>query len=52
MNIKHEKKLEAAANHRASLAALLKRRIESARTRNDSQLIGQLEQEMKQLGLG
>jgi hypothetical protein len=51
MNIKHEKRMEAAANHRASLAALLKRRIESARSRNDAQLMGHLENEMKQLGL-
>jgi hypothetical protein len=52
MNIKHDQKMEAAANHKASLTASLKRRIESARSRNDAQLIGQLENEMKQLGLG
>ncbi len=52
MNIKLDRKMEAAANHKASLAASLNRRIESARSRNDAQLIGQLEQEMKQLGLG
>jgi hypothetical protein len=52
MNFKNDRKMEAAANHKASLTASLKRRIESARSRNDAQLLGQLENEMKQLGLG
>ncbi|CAN1208860.1 hypothetical protein TUMEXPCC7403_01465 [Tumidithrix helvetica PCC 7403] len=49
--IKNERKIEASANHKASIAASLQRRMEVARANNDTQLIGLLEQEMKQVGL-
>jgi hypothetical protein len=46
-----QKKAEAAANHKANLAASIKRRMEVARNNNDTGLVNVLEQEMKQLGL-
>ncbi|MFN5857609.1 MAG: hypothetical protein ACK456_17225 [Pseudanabaenaceae cyanobacterium] len=45
-----QKKVEAVANHKANLAAILQRRIESARANNDSNLLNMLEQEKKQMG--
>jgi hypothetical protein len=52
MNINKEKKQEAAANHKASIASSLKRRMESARANNNPGLVEVLQSEMKQLGLG
>jgi hypothetical protein len=46
-----QRKAEAAANHKANLSALVKRRMEVARANNDAGLLNVLEQEMKQLGL-
>ncbi len=50
MNI-GQRKAEAAANHKANLSTLIKRRMEVARSNNDASLLNILEQEMKQLGL-
>ena len=50
MNI-NQRKVEAAANHKANLEALVKRRMEVARANNDTNLLNVLEQEMKQMGL-
>jgi hypothetical protein len=50
MNI-NQRKAEADANHKANLTALVKRRMEVARTNNDANLVNVLEQEMKQMGL-
>lgn len=49
--INNEKKLEAQANHQASITASLQHRLEVARSNNDTRLIGLLEQEMKQVGV-
>ncbi len=46
-----QRKTEADANHKASLSASVKRRMEVARANNDAGLLNILEQEMKQLGL-
>jgi len=46
-----QRKAEAAANHKANLTALVKRRMEVARSNNDANLLNVLEQEMKQLSL-
>lgn len=46
-----ERKVEASANHKANLAASLRRRMEAARSSNNANLMNVLEQEMKQLGL-
>lgn len=46
-----QRKAEAAANHKESLSASIKRRMEVARSNNDANLLNILEQEMKQLGL-
>ncbi|MGQ9865855.1 MAG: hypothetical protein ACUVSQ_06170 [Pseudanabaenaceae cyanobacterium] len=51
MAIDPQRQREAEANHRASLANSLKRRMEAARARNNSQLLAALEREMNQLGL-
>ncbi|NMF57295.1 hypothetical protein [Pseudanabaena yagii] len=50
MNIS-QRKAEAAANHKANLSASIKRRMEVARSNNDTSLLNILEQEMRQLGL-
>lgn len=50
MNI-NQRKAEAAANHKANLTALVKRRMEVARSNNDANLLNILEQEMQQLSL-
>lgn len=42
---------EVIANHRANMAASIKRRLEAARASNNAGLIQALQQEMDQLGL-
>ncbi len=45
------RKIEADANHQASISASLTHRLEVARANNDTQLINLLNEEMKQVGL-
>lgn len=45
------RKLEARANHLQNMTISLRHRLEVARAKNDTHLVGMLEQEMRQLGL-
>lgn len=47
----NERKLEAAANHQASIAASLKHRLDVARANDDSRLVEALEREVRQAGV-
>ncbi len=49
--LSQDRKVQASANHKANLAHSLRRRLEAARSKNNTDLISLLEKEMRDLGL-
>lgn len=49
--VPQERKNQVVANHKANLAYSMRRRLEAARAKNNTELISLLEREIQELGL-